>query len=124
MARRAYFFGPDCDSRYRAFLLSGQSFRARHPISLEFLDGSRATVAAGDSLSTLGRVGELGFRRASFYFLSAAFLDAWRGVRFASALEDGFRRDGLDVACCGRHVDVDARSRMAAGSRVDCSGRI
>ena len=43
----------------------------------------------GVLLSALGSMGQLGIWRASFHFLPARFMDAWRGARLGAAMENG-----------------------------------
>src|ERR1700733_5460784 len=108
------------DGRDRAHVFSGQCVRPRFSISPGFLAGCRGAMAPGHFLPPLGGMGQLGLRRAAFYFLSAGLLDARSNSRFSAPVENGAGRLYLAGAVAGRIFDVAIHARMALAARSEC----
>src|ERR1700730_14913838 len=81
-------------------------------------------MAARYLISALGGAGTLGIRRGSLPVLSARILDAGRGARCRSALEDGAGRVLLDCAHACRGDHVPARPRVVPAPGRSVCGRV
>ena len=108
----------------------GQFVRSRFRFPSGFVDRCAGSLAARSLLSALGAQSQLGCRRTAFRFLSAADVDAWRGVRHDLSVEGCAarnllflpRRDRTGDARTGAPVRVERGPATLAGCAALFSG--